>query len=230
MELSGFDSFALRGTCRKSEFVAARLLFAHEAFNKGFSARQISNFLNRDRSTIVNMKSKYKPSEHYDKLKKEYDRGIMPILVRKAKGRALSLFNRASMYIKELIAKNSLKSKKKMRNLESSLQQGCIKWFNLTYPQHYGLLFSIPNGGNRNIVTAVRLKAEGTITGVSDLILLIPTEKYNGLCIEMKYGRGKQTENQIWWERKVEAQGYRYEVCNSIESFIDTIKTYLNGI
>jgi len=32
-------------------------------------------------------------------------------------------------------------------------------------------LFAVPNGGQRNIVTAVRLRAEGVRSGVSDIIL-----------------------------------------------------------
>ena len=34
-------------------------------------------------------------------------------------------------------------------------------------------------------VTGARLKAEGVVAGVSDLLLLVPRGKYHGLCIEM---------------------------------------------
>ena len=117
-----------------------------------------------------------------------------------------------------------------MKTLESNLQQGCFAWFNLQYPQYYGLLFAIPNGGHRHIVTALRIRAEGAISGVADLILLVPTNKYHGLCIEMKYGKGKQSQNQKEWQTKVEKQGYKYSVCNSLDSFVKEINTYLYAI
>ena len=117
-----------------------------------------------------------------------------------------------------------------MENHESKLQQACIKWWNLQYPRHHGLLFAIPNGGSRNIVTAVRLKGEGVISGVSDLILLMPNKDYHGLCIEMKYGKGKQQQSQKDWQTKVESQGYKYSVCNSIESFMKEINGYIYAI
>ncbi len=115
-----------------------------------------------------------------------------------------------------------------MKNLESNLQQGCVSWFNLQYPQYYGLLFAVPNGGKRNIITATIQKREGVISGVADLIFLVQKNGFNGLCIEMKYGNGKQSEKQKIWQEKVTQQGYAYVVCNSVESFMLTINNYIN--
>ena len=42
-----------------------------------------------------------------------------------------------------------------------------IRWFRTEYPRVR--IFSIPNGGKRNIVTATRLKATGATAGVPDL-------------------------------------------------------------
>lgn len=114
-----------------------------------------------------------------------------------------------------------------MQNNESQLQIECIKWWNLQYPQYYGLLFAIPNGSQRNVITAVILKKEGVISGVSDLILLMPNKCYHGLCIEMKFGKNKQSENQIIWQSKVIVQGYKYVVCYSFDSFMEIINNYL---
>ena len=61
------------------------------------------------------------------------------------------------------------------------------------------LLFSVPNGGYRNAVTAKILQAEGVRAGVPDLILPVPRSPYCGLAIEMKSARGRLSDSQKWW-------------------------------
>lgn len=124
-----------------------------------------------------------------------------------------------------------------MRHLEENLQAACVKWFRLQYPQYDGLLFHVPNGGRRNLKEAARLKAEGVVAGVSDLILLVPQWfttwrgqegcLFAGLCIEMKTAKGRQSPEQKEWQAKVEDQGYRYAVCRSLDEFMKTINNYL---
>lgn len=124
-----------------------------------------------------------------------------------------------------------------MRQEEHNIQVACVRWFNLQYPQYRGLLFAVPNGGARNLVTAAKLKAEGVTPGVADLLLLVPKRSsdnplilaptYCALCIEMKTTKGRQSPMQWAWQRKVEEHGYKYAVCHSIEEFMDTINDYL---
>lgn len=71
IKLSGYALSEIKGTCRKSEFVAVRLLFAQEALKKGYHPTEVGKLINRDRSTIIQMKD-YKPSVHYDQLKAKY--------------------------------------------------------------------------------------------------------------------------------------------------------------
>lgn len=47
-----------------------------------------------------------------------------------------------------------------MRNEESKLQQSCITWFRLQYPRLAKLLFAVPNGSRRDVVTGAILKRE----------------------------------------------------------------------
>ena len=43
----------------------------------------------------------------------------------------------------------------------------------------------------------------------------------------MKYGKGKESENQIKFQNKCEEENYKYEVCNSFEKFKEICKDYL---
>ena len=91
------------------------------------------------------------------------------------------------------------------------------------------MLFHIPNEGNRDSKTdGAYRKALGLVSGVSDLILLIPRGKFHALCIEMKTDVGRQSPAQVEWQSKVEAQGFRYEVVRSLEEFKRLINEYLS--
>ena len=103
-----------------------------------------------------------------------------------------------------------------------------MRWFRLAYPQHHHNLFAVPNGGYRTPTTAAKIKAEGALPGVSDLILLIARGGYHGLLIEMKTDKGRQSEAQREWQRLIEADGYKYVVVRSIEEFIRVVEAYLN--
>jgi len=114
-----------------------------------------------------------------------------------------------------------------MKYAESTLQQNCIKWFRYQYPRLAKLLFAVPNGGRRDVIEAKRLKAEGVVSGAPDLILLIGDSKYNALCIEMKAGKGKQSDNQKEWQQAAEKAENKYVVCRSFDEFKREIEGYL---
>ena len=124
-----------------------------------------------------------------------------------------------------------------MREEEHNIQCACVRWFNLQWPEYRGLLFAVPNGGARSKATAGKLKAEGVVAGVADLILLVPKcvkakdegwyNTIHGLCIEMKTAKGRQSPEQKGWQEMVEAHGYKYAVCHSLDEFMHTINNYL---
>ena len=126
---------------------------------------------------------------------------------------------------KALVEKANKAQKVKPTQHESNLQKQCVKWFKLCYPDL--ILFSVPNGGSRNKIEAKRLQEEGVLAGVSDLILLYPNKDYHALCIEMKYGKNGQSENQKIFERKVKEFGYKYVVTDSFDKFREIIFEYL---
>lgn len=123
----------------------------------------------------------------------------------------------------------SHRSKSHPRHEESSLQIDCVDWFRKNYPQLDRLLFAVPNGGARNAATGRILKAEGVVAGVADLILFVAHRYCHALCIEMKTAKGRQQDTQKAWQKAVEAQGYKYVICRSLDEFKTTVNSYLWG-
>ena len=115
-----------------------------------------------------------------------------------------------------------------MKQLESKLQISCVSWFRMQYPAL--TLFAIPNGGKRSVITATILKREGALAGVADLFLMYPSKTYHGLFIEMKIGKGKQTENQLEFEKQCKKFGYKYELCRSFDDFVNIINQYITNL
>ena len=114
-------------------------------------------------------------------------------------------------------------------HVEHTLQKNCVMWFRLQYPKLRSLLFAVPNGGARSVTTGAILKAEGVLAGVADLLLLVPSREYHGLCIEMKTAKGRQSPFQKQWQKDIEAQGYKYIVCRSFADFVEQINGYLKS-
>ena len=110
-----------------------------------------------------------------------------------------------------------------MKQEESTLQTSCVKWFRLQYPNL--VIYAVPNGGSRNVREAERLKSEGVLAGVADLVVLLPQGK--SLYIEMKVKGNKQTLNQKEFQQKAEVLGHKYYVCYSFEDFEKVVKQEL---
>lgn len=90
------------------------------------------------------------------------------------------------------------------------------------------MLFAIPNGGKRNVITAANMKREGVKPGVPDLFLAFPSNGYHGLFIEMKKRKGgKVSDSQREWIRNLTACGYMAEVCEGWEKAVEIITKYL---
>ena len=128
-----------------------------------------------------------------------------------------------------------------MNQEEHNIQCACVRWFNYQWPEYRGLLFAVPNGGARSKATAGKLKAEGVVPGVADLILLVPDNyetlatprsgtwyhSIHALCIEMKTEKGYQSPEQKEWAEKVRKYGYRYVVVRSLDEFIAVVNDHL---
>lgn len=115
-----------------------------------------------------------------------------------------------------------------MRYNEEKIQEACVRWFELAWPEYRSLLHHSPNGGARTAFEGAAFKRKGTRAGFPDLILLIPRGECPYLCIELKQGRGRQSETQQAYQSAVESVGARYEVVRSVEEFINVINNYLS--
>ena len=125
---------------------------------------------------------------------------------------------------------NQPKSRMHPSDEEHRLQCTCVRWFRLQYKSISHALFAIPNGGRRDPTTGARLKAEGALAGVSDLILLKSNARYGALLLEMKTEKGKQSEAQKTWGKAITSSNeYKYVVCRSVAEFMTAVNNYLNN-
>lgn len=123
-----------------------------------------------------------------------------------------------------------------MKSEEHRIQQACVNWFRYQYPKLSRLLFAIPNGGYRHGRTGVIMKAEGVVRGVPDLMLAVVTYADDGdifiecpgLFIEMKSATGSLSPDQKQMIELLQSQGYRVEVCRSLDDFMKIVNDYLN--
>ena len=84
--------------------------------------------------------------------------------------------------------------------------------------------FAVPNGELRNIRVASRLKSEGVLAGVSDLILVLPKRI---VFVEIKNGtKGRQSDAQKSFQNIVESLGFEYEIWKNIEQCQAFIKKF----
>lgn len=117
-----------------------------------------------------------------------------------------------------------------MRQLEHNLQAACVKWFRLQYPRLKKNLFAVPNGAWMPPSVSSKMKAEGMTSGVADLALMISGPLGPMLWIEMKAGRGVQSQHQKDFQCAAINEGHAYRVCRSFDEFRRLIETQLKVI
>ena len=110
---------------------------------------------------------------------------------------------------------------------ERQIQIECVSWFRMKYPEASRVFFAVPNGGARNAWTAKNLRDEGALSGVADLILLVPKKGYASLCIEMKKPGGRVSDSQKTFCEAAKAFKNKYVVCYSVDEFKTAVREYL---
>lgn len=94
------------------------------------------------------------------------------------------------------------------------------------------LLHHIPNGGERNVVIATKLKAMGTKAGVPDLFLPVARHGVHGLYIELKkdwkFGGGKPSAEQLKWRDDLQGEGYGWALAMGWQEAREILMRYLS--
>jgi VRR-NUC domain len=122
-----------------------------------------------------------------------------------------------------------IKQRAKPRELERSYQVALIKWGRAiedAYPV-LKLLYAVPNGGDRNLYVARKLKAEGVRAGVADLCLPAARRGDHGLYLEMKSEKGAATKEQVEFLRSVSEEGYCAIIARGMEEAREALEWYL---
>src|SRR5690606_2184821 len=105
---------------------------------------------------------------------------------------------------------------------EAQIQAESVKWFTNNYClNHHNpklLCFSVPNEAIQKMAwkQISSFKAMGLKSGVSDVVVLMPNKV---LFVEFKSGKGVQTYKQRDFQQTVEALGFDYHICRSVEEF-----------
>ena len=114
---------------------------------------------------------------------------------------------------------------------EHEHQVELVRWSRLAAGRYPDLLklFAVPNGGLRNAIVAKKLKAEGVVAGVPDLILPVAKNGYHGLFIELKTEKGKASPAQKHRIDQLNADGYLAAICFGWLDATVVLKNYLES-
>jgi hypothetical protein len=120
-----------------------------------------------------------------------------------------------------------------MRHIEHNEQCNLMQWWSFAC-RSFGvpetLLFAIPNGGARDLITGALLKREGVRAGVPDLFLAIPKGGQGGLFLELKKPKGgRVSEAQKGMLSTLQESGYSVAVCHGWTAAKEAIENYLKG-
>ena len=94
------------------------------------------------------------------------------------------------------------------------------------YPETRRCLFSVPNGGTRNLVEATQLKASGLVAGEPDLILVWSCKVYG---FEVKTETGTLSLSQKEVHKAWKTQGIDVYIIRSVDDGIQLISDIIQG-
>lgn len=124
-----------------------------------------------------------------------------------------------------------MKENKIQKMSESSIQSSAVQWFTNNYClKHHNpkfLCFSVPNEAIQKMAWQQinTFKAMGLKSGVSDVIVLLEGKV---LFVEFKAEKGAQSDNQKRFQEDVQALGFEYHICRSLEDFKELVSLNVN--
>lgn len=126
-----------------------------------------------------------------------------------------------------LITLKARRVRKARKHEEHTTQSMFLKWLRYQYPYVREVTASFPNAGKRSITYAMKLKAEGLMPGMPDIIMFFPRNGVPGMFIEFKSKTGSLKPNQRMMMAKLVNQGYCCVVCSSLEEAMMEATKYL---
>lgn len=109
---------------------------------------------------------------------------------------------------------------------EGKIQQAAIAHLRNTYPELYGCLYHIPNGAERNPLTAAILTGQGVTPGIQDLHLIWNGRLY---LIEVKTAKGEVSVEQKVVHAQHDKQGFKTYIFRSYEHIISFVESVILG-
>lgn len=101
-----------------------------------------------------------------------------------------------------------------MTHPEHEIQKAIVSLLKIENVFH----FAVPNGEKRDVRVGARLKEEGVLPGVSDLVLILPGRV---VFVEIKTAAGRLSPVQCAFREVVQGLGHSYMVWRSLDDCID---------
>ena len=115
------------------------------------------------------------------------------------------------------------------KNLEPQLQAACTQW-----ARGQGMLIVAQLAGARFLHggrTWNAMQAKGAEPGVPDLLILeAGADGSHGLAVELKVERNSLSDAQRAWFARARAKGWRCDVANSVEKFVELVQEHVSGV
>ncbi len=118
-----------------------------------------------------------------------------------------------------------------MQRVNTSPQEETEQIAVVQYCRYAGIpIYAVPNGGSRNRLEAIHLKAQGVSPGVPDLVIPLACSGFYGLYIEMKREKGSKTSQaQKDWIATLTKNGYCARICKGFDEARQLIDDYRGG-
>lgn len=113
------------------------------------------------------------------------------------------------------------------RQPEAELQGAVIQYLRLAL-RPPAFAFAVPNGGSRDKREAAKLRWQGVLPGVPDLILAFPPQStgHRAAGIELKSATGRLSPEQRDVGLQLTACGWCWACCRSIEEVEDVVRSW----
>lgn len=115
---------------------------------------------------------------------------------------------------------NAKTSKVPRKKEEANLQTQLVEALRLSLPKD-AVIFSIPNGGSRDIREAANLKRQGLLAGCPDLCIIFQGKAFG---LELKAQNGSLTDSQKITFPLLRQAGMRVEVARSYSEALDMVR------